>query len=495
MNNSYNAPREIEIDLVDLMWKLLMQWKAVLIVCILMALLVPGVKYVKDSKAYKAQLADKKKAEEQTSKPANERIESALKLLPADARDDVLFLIQQQEMIDTQKDYLNNSIWINTDPASQRHLSIKYLLKSGSGTDMRTLADAYSTVLHTSETLEELCDVIDPDSRLEYIDELVDTKNEDIESGKAESAIYTVTVTLPEDTDAEIVTGIIDAALSGHTSQLNDSVGDHSLTKVGADDRNVYNKDVVERRANTTYTINNLNSSIDNAKSKLSPEQQTAFESIVAIKQAAGKADAAADTDDSASDDELQPPGFSKKYSVLGLLLGVFLYAGIYVVMLILKKVVTSASTAQNYTGTRLLGEIYSMKKHKGISALFTSNMVAKWRYKEKLDADKQIDTLASTVDAVCSHHSTDKLTLLLSGIGKDFDSQIKQIVSRCSSAGKKSIDVLNADEMDEKALTSVKNAVYVVSNDSKVDKLGDLISLVRDYDVTPLGTVFLEAL
>ena len=495
MNNSYSAPRVIEIDLKDLMWKLLMQWKAILLVCIVMALLVPGLKYAKDSNAYKAELADKKKAEEEASKPAEERIDAALKLLPADQRADVLFVVQQQDMVNVQKDYLNNSILLNTDPASQRQLSFKFVLKSETGTDMRTLADAYSTCLSRTSSLESLREIIAPDTSLEYIDELIDTKNEDILAGDAKSAVYTVTITLTDDVDADSIIKLIDSEISDFHDEINTNVGDHSILRANVEDHAVFNKDIIERRTNLTNSINNLNNSIDTAKGKLSAEQQAAYESIIAIKQSSDTIQKAASESNGSSTDR-QKPGFSKKYAVLGFLLGAFLYAGIYVVMLILKKVVASASTAQSYTGTRLLGEVYRKADHKGFRWLLASDMVAKWRYKDKLDADKQISALAATVDAVCTHHSTDKLTLLLTGVDDGFSDVIDRIVKACSSEGnKKSIDLINADNMNEKSLGSVKNAVYVLCSKSKVDSLGSLMSLVRDYDVTLLGTVYLEKL
>jgi predicted phage terminase large subunit-like protein len=59
---------------------------------------------------YKAELESRKSAEEQTSMPVEERIAEVLEVLPADQREDVMFIVQQQEMIDVQKEYMNNPI-------------------------------------------------------------------------------------------------------------------------------------------------------------------------------------------------------------------------------------------------------------------------------------------------------------------------------------------------------------------------------------------------
>jgi len=120
----------------------------------------------------------------------------------------------------------------------------------------------------------------------------------------------------------------------------------------------------------------------------------------------------------------------------------------------------------------------------------------ARWRYKDKLDADKQISALAATVNAVCTHHNTNKLTLMLSGVDEGLGDIVDMIVKACNFEDTKiSIDLVNADIIDEKAFGSVKNIIYMLCSKSKVDNLVNLISLVTAYDVSPLGTVYLEEL
>ena len=494
MNNSYNAPRAIEIDLKDLMWKLLMQWKAILLVCIAMALLVTGAKHVNDTKAYKAALAERKTAEEQASRPAEERIADVLDVLPETDRQAVMLYVQMQESADRQQDYLDNSILMNENPASQRTLTIRYLLKSDSGTSMKTLVESYDAGLRNDELMGKLREAIDPDADPEYIYELVNNNYENAVSDYTDSssAAYSVTIVLPEEADADAVSSLIGPEMERLHHDLDAAVGSHDMQKISTEDAHLFNRYAADRKTGILNNINNINNNLKNAKSSLSPEQQAAAESIIAIKRSSEEMNDRAKADQ----EELKAPGYSKKYALIGFLFGAFLYVGIYVVMLILKKVVTSANTAQRYTNARLLGEFYKIGKHQGILRLFTSDMVAKLRYKEKLDGNMQINAMADTVAAVCSHHDTDKLTLLLSGVDDRLNDVIDHIVNKCRSTGRKlDIDVLNADEIVEKYLTSVGNAVYVVCSQTKVDNLGSLMSLVRDYDTAMLGTIYLEEL
>lgn len=495
MNFSYNTDRYLEIDIADFLWKLLMQWKAVLIICMIATLLFPSIKYAKDRIEYKADIAEKAEAEEQSSKSVDEQIEAALSLLPDDQREDVLFVAQQKDMIEEQKKYVNNSIWLNSDPTSQRQLAVEFVLSSKSGTDMRTLADAYSNRFHRNDALKNLREIISQKTSLEYIDELIDTRNTNILAGDAESAIYTITVVLLDDTDADKVLELIDSEANSFHDEINSKVGEHSILRADIEDRVVFNQDTINRRRDLLTTINNLNSGLDVIKNKLSPEQQTAYEAIVAAKHSDNS-----DEEDLAEDGDLssdpQPPAFRWKFGLLGFVLGGILYAGIYFAFLTISKVLASSSIAQSYTNTRILGEIYKLTDHTGILKLFTSDKVARLRYKEKLNEDKQIESLVATLESVCFHHNTDRLTLFLSGISNEFDNQIEHLISKCKNAGNiKSLDLVNADEMDEKMLNSVKNAIYVLSNKTKVDKLDKLICLAHEYDVKPLGMVYMEAL
>lgn len=513
MNTNYNPAAEVEIDLIDLMWKLLMQWKAILIVCIITALLVPGAKYIKDRKAYSAALEEQKQAEEESSRPAAERIEEALEPLSETDRSVIRILLQQEEMAALQEDYLNNSISLNTDPTSQRSLTIKYLLSTDSGTSMQTLADSYATCIRRNSFKNQLREIIAPESKTEYINELISTYTSAIPDSYADSTIFTVSIVIPEDTDADKVSALVDSTIESLQGELEQKIGYHTIEKANTEDCHSYNKDLVDRRTNIINTINSLNASVKNTKAAFTEEQAAAFEVIEAIQKAekedeenaaekaAAEAKSSSKSADSADaegaeDGELVAPRFSKKYALLGLFLGAFLYAGLYVVVLILRRSVASASAASGVTGTRLLGEIYTEADRTGLAKLLMSERVKKWRYGSKLDRDVQVNRIAASIDAICAHHQADRLTLLMSGIDKDLTDTVDRLAVRCRNFGAdKHVRVLSADAMEEKEYSVVKNAVYVISDRSKLDDIARLTGLCKDYEVTPFGSVYMEEL
>ena len=490
MNSIYNSSQEYEIDLIEFFWKLLMQWKAVLIVCIAMAVLVPGVKYLKDSKAYDASLAEKAKAEEDASLPVEERISKILETLPEDEASTVQYILEMQDQIALQKYYLSNSILLNSDPTSLRVLSIKYYLQKENVPDIQTLIDAYGTCLHRMKVISDLREIISPGVPSEFIYELVSTSGGSVADDTVSSTLFTVSIILPKDIEAEGVINTVDSYISSTKEELSSTLGKHSIKKVNVEDYRNYSVTASDRRTNISYAINNLNNNINNIKNTLTDEQKAALNTINAIQDA----ETAAEEGSSVSADNVASPSLNKKYAVIGFILGAFLYACIYLILIVFKKTVYSASSAQSYAKARLLGELYSLGSHSGIEKLFFSKNVAKKRYKEKLDIETKSEEAADTIGAVCSHHGIDRLTLLASGISKESKDALETMAKKCDGNGRNiKIDVVDADKITEKKLSDIGNAVFALSNQTKASNVYNLTGLCAGYDIAPLGVLYME--
>jgi V/A-type H+-transporting ATPase subunit E len=75
MNPTGNAKMMTAVNIRDMIWDLLSQWKAVLIVAVITAILATGAKYIQDNNQYKAELEKKAQAEKMVAdaKAENER--------------------------------------------------------------------------------------------------------------------------------------------------------------------------------------------------------------------------------------------------------------------------------------------------------------------------------------------------------------------------------------------------------------------------------------
>jgi len=492
MNNAYygyNEDREVEIDLIDLIWKLLMQWKAMLIVCLLMALIVSGIKLIKDKDDYNAALERYKQLEGTASLTTEERIDAALSGLSADESAELEYLLTQQELMSQQREVLNNSI-LFSNPSNQRQLITRYLINSESA-DIQTVADAYATYLHSNDTVGKLKEVIEPNIADDYIAELISTSS-DKDTAVDESAtsmIYTVSIILPEKADAEAVSATLSSIMSDTGRAVTSIAGDHSLRALDTTDTHVYAEALATAKRNAAKNIADLKTSISNTENALTDEQTAVYETLKTI-QTTGVATEDADSDTATP----EAPTFSRKFALAGFFIGAVLYAGLYMILLVINRNIASASTAESYTCTRLLGEVYCLKERSGLAKLFESKTVAQWRYKDKLDSAAMTESMAATIDSVCGHRNINNVTLLCSGIGDDFADILSRIKEKCKSNGRDIyVSVINADTMEESVLSSLDNAIYALSSVTKTARLDDLMRLCNDYGVEALGSVYME--
>jgi len=231
-------------------------------------------------------------------------------------------------------------------------------------------------------------------------------------------------------------------------------------------------------------------------QSSLSDEQKSAIESIIEIKSetASGEKGAeaeSADTSKSMNGEELPKPGLSKKYALLGFVLGMMVYALVYLLLIITRGRVNYAGDSELYTQARLLGEVYEKADYKGLGTLLHSGIVDKYRYGNKMDSDVQQAKIFDALSAVCKHADVSGATVynMANSVGT---STIDSIIEKAKKQGVKLTQTKVAGDIDEKSLPSVENALFVLSPEAKVSDLVDLVELCRTYDINMLGTVFI---
>lgn len=493
MNNNNIGRIETVINIKEILWDLLEQWKAVFITALLVAALVAGAKYAKDIKDYDAEQA-KKAAEKQNAASTEEQIEKVLGSLSESERSTVMTIVNQNEWIDEQKEYINNSILMNTDPANQRTLVVDYYITTAEDTDAirSSLIYGYGALLRNKEVVKRIGETIDPNAEDCYIEELITVENSgDKESAQKSDAVMEVRVVLPDNADREKVKEAITAELQSFSSVLSGKISPHNLTLLDVSEICLYNRDAAGKRTDILYSINNLQNNTKNMQSSLSDGQKAAIETITAIKAAEKTA-----SDKGAGEESSEPkdnkPGISKKYALAGFILGIMIYAFIYLIRIIRRGSINSASEVEYYTQSKLLGEAYHQTGHKGIDALLHSRLVDRYRYRDKLDEGAQIQKASSKLDTLCKHAGVNDVAVLCMPELSDVKKRIIEAIKT------KGLDVRVAEitkQTDEEYLLSLKDAVIIADDDSKAAELVSLAAQLTDYDVNLLGGIYCKCI
>ena len=496
MNNQIYQKEIVEIDLKELIWDIVSQWKAVVLASLLMALLFCGAKYVKDNSNYRAVLEQQKETEAQKNLYNNlskeEQIANIIKTLSVEDAEDVWLVVQEKEWLEKQKEYLTDSLLMGVDPTDQHVLSLVYLLNCENIDNLPVLLQSYESILDSEETAETVKAVINSNADSRYVEELLQYEGSLTSSDKngAKAASFTVKIVIPDDMDVEEVADALTNALKEQGQRLKAECP-HSIFLVHYNTIRTYNSNVIREHKSLIDSINGIKASIKSAESNMSVKQKEAVEAISAI---------ITDTDIFA-EQEIQPesetlvsPGISMKYAFLGFIMGIFLYVFCYVVIVILRGAVSDSSGVERYTKGRLLGEVYYTVKRTGLSKLLHSDFVDKLRYKGLIDFNTQVNKTEESVEAVCMHTKANEVSFI-GLIDTDSIEHVKDaMLSIIGSIGDKGIksSVLDAvGEFGENNFLDINNAVLVVGDNTKISNLGKVAALCRDYDINLLGSIY----
>lgn len=487
---------EPEVNLIDIIWGLLSQWKAVVVVSVIMALLLTGFKFHKDNNAYKASLKKQEEIASMTELPPEEQISSVLDSLSEEDRLGVEYVINQKEWVAKEQRYLRDSILLNSNPTDQRTLVLNYHIKSAEESDT-ALTYGYVGFANSEDLIAALQQIISPESESNIIAELISVKNNYSDGiTRGDDSVLEIKIVLPEDVDAHAVEKAVTDEIEKYSDTISKGIGEHEINLISASEARLYNQYAVDRRTNLNTSTYNMNYNLGNLESALSEQQRVAMNSILEIRRQANKAENAVQEVEEKDTAEISKPGISKKYAVLGFLMGIILYAIGFILYSALKGNITSAAQTEHYSDSRLLGEVYYKGARKGLQGLLHSRVIDGIRSNGKKDTSTQISKITSAIDAVCRRNKAGMITVMcLPGLSDEDHAVVSDLESAVKGKG---IDVETVDvdfaTIEEKLLCT-DYVACVTGENVKAADLINLTSLMKAYDTKNIGNIFIQCI
>lgn len=510
-NNNYYIPQETEIDLIELMWRMLAQWKAILVSALIMALLVPSAVYLRDTRAYEAA---RSVAEEEASNPVDPQkaIEALLVALKPEDRTAVEQALRNDEIIGAKMEYLDNSLLMNLDTDKAATAVVGYFIdgETAEDSDLKyALFKGYLAAFGDSIALSEIMEAMDINTEPEYIKELV-WADGTLESET--SNVFQINILCPDGAMVKNVAKASDNIMERTCESLSKTIGKHTVKRIFTQSSPKTLEAVSTTAGNAYGALYNLQSQQRAHIGTFNEDQKAAYEAVVKIRRTALSADEVTDIDVSSDasnsngsiedneNGEPIKPGFRKIFVALGFVLGMILYVMLYVTWLVLSHRIDNAGAAQSYTGARLLGEYYLHAKKDGLSKLLHSKTVTKHRYAKKMDLSAQADRIAEAISASCANKGVKEIALLQlfedtnAGSSVGANTLITEVSKRLAAADIELIpDTIPVfPTPDEKELSDKKNAVFFVTDSTKTTILDNTLSLCKDYEIGKIGSVFI---
>ena len=478
----------IEIDLKELFWSLLAQWKALLLAAIIMAVLIAGVQYKKDIRAYDEAVKNFKAAEEQKKLSKTERFSLVLENIPAGEQALVKYVVNEKLWISQQKDYLEKSILMKTDANNQRLLTISYDIKADDPGNVPIIMQCLDLQLSNPEIIESLREIISPETDNKYIEELFYNAESEVEDSYSadNDSVLLVNIILPEETEADAVASVIKEAIEKKSSAIKGEYP-HVLLPAGSGTTHFHNIALAEEHRDAINNINDIEEALKNTEAGMTEEQKEAVDKIISVLTESG---------DEAISEESEPskPGINKKYALMGFVLGICIYVFIYILWLITRRKLHSARTAEDIFDARTLGEIYLKPESRKRNGLLRSEAVIKHQYGEKLDVEKQIYKAVESIDAVSEYLGVREITIINSmdtAKENDIYNTIKTIEDDLRSKNIETRHFDLSDIAEEKNLHSAKIIIPAVGKLSGLADLEKIKRLCSEYDIKIPGSIF----
>lgn len=490
MNCSTNERPEIIISIKQLIWDLLSQWKAVIIIALLMSMLAAGLKYYSSLQSYSRSLDDQKKEYELAAVSPQEQADILLGAVPEKDRELIEYVVEQKEWIDTEKRYINESLLINENPTNQRTLIADYYLKSenSQGTIAATLGCEYKSFLQSGELVDALKNVLAPDADEKYIAELILCTDKAIFADDGD-LVLECRIVLPEKVNADAVEKTLTNALKKHSAEICGIIEPHTISLINAEEVMLYNSEAVSTRNSIIASIYNLeNTYIKNTENSMTAEQKTLADKLLSVREASSNKTELGEL----PHETIERPGIEWKYAFVGFVLGIMMYALIYAVYVVVRGKISSAEDVEYYTGSRLFGDIYRLSKVKGLSFLTKSKFINRLRYNKKLDSNRQIEKTVDAIDAVCRYGDISKLTVIQTGDTSPEDKLSQSIIQKIRNKGLELTIKDFDDSTAETDILDIGNVVLMLNNDTKVSDILMLKTRLNEYGRQLLGSIYI---
>ena len=449
----------LELNLADICWKLLMQWRPIIVFSILVALAVSGIKYYKDTATYKTavQATTEQKTEKTSySEKDIKKLQDKLSDTELNAVENAVF---NQRKILTDQKYLDSSILMQIDSQNKHVVCIDYYISGAKPKFSELLCRSFSSRFYDRDILKKLSQTmnedINPSDLQKVMGELIDvdytgtTQSVSTAAGEGYQVstevypVITVSVVLPSDTDSAAVVKAVNVSMKSISKDLNKTVGKHQLNVLESYDKYTVDNDLKDTQNRVKDEILTSQSNNATAIESFTDDQKSLYNAeILNLKDemgidatetknssAKGSTSASSESDTtsakesgsdtnsksdtasgdksgstSASDDSLtslsaEKPSFSKKYCAVGFIGGLFIYIVCYILIIALRHRVNSGDDLADVTNLRKFGE-YHKYTYTGFARFIWSKRIYNYYYRRYLSLEETSKYAADGIKA-----------------------------------------------------------------------------------------------
>lgn len=527
-----NFKNNVQINFIDIFWRMLIQWRIVICFSIIFGLMVSTAKYEKDLVNYRNALKVNTKQDDSEKELSDSELEQLKKSLTATEFNDVETAVFNQQKIMTDQKYLDSSILMQVDSQNKHVVYLDYYISGAKPKYSELLCRSYSSKFYNKDVLNGISKALNQDVSpvdvQKVMGELISvyytgtTQSESTVAGtgyQLSTEVYpvlTVSITLPADTDSGKVVDAVNSSMKTISKTLNKSIAKHKLNFLESYDKYTVDNDLKDKQNNVKNEILTSQSANDTAIDAFNDDQKKLYNAeVTTLKEKMGINDAN-DAEVSDSDKEsmvasgdvtgksynsevIAKPSFSKKYFAVGFLGGIFIYFICYVIIVMLRHRVVFGGDIAVITDLRKFGEYHKYDKT-GFARFIYSRTIYNIYYKKYLQLAEVADYAADGINAASALTSEPAKSITLISLADISDSSkgfaetvVKKLTESGLTASQKDISIHKL-LTDAATLKSLDRVVLVLTQDStKYADLDAFFNMAEEYHIPVMGYVYAD--
>ncbi len=492
---------EQELDLIDLFMRLLEQWKGILVVGIVFAILLSAVMSVRKSNVETA--AEEAVTEDTATEDMYQQACTALSqyadyMLAKDAYDRSIF---------TKNDFSNCNI---VTCIYQIHPDTEQV-------DTYALASIYSSITKDADFTDTMTkeankywDDVDENSLYEILGV---SATQDTKIDTPSGGIITVTFRLPKDADLTKWQSCVTDAINAYHRKMGNLAGAHSIKPILSNSKAENNANLVKQQNEKYTALITAKAAYDKTFAALGKDDQATVEEIIKeggnsynIEDYIGSLNQKLQDIKDAKASEAKPAetvqpvekpsssGFSIKYFVLGLIVGAFLYACAYLAYFILIRLVRNEKDLSTVTNTRNFGGVYEYPYDGKLATFLHDKKVYAFRTRKGKNISRICDDIISKLE----FEGCNDITLVSVGKPENRaqalnDEQIKYLEDHNITVRTFNMES-DFDEIADSVYAKLDNVlIEMLGNKTKWKDLAGLYLKLKEYNIAIIGSQYLE--
>ena len=461
------------INVKQVIWKIFLGWKWLLIGAVVCALLLGGLKYVSDSKVQET--------------PQN--IESELTIDQIKKLDNIFMLYDRLNYYET---YCKESMLLDIDLNQYDLLEIQYYVDSKYSMNLDeeitkdytpALVSAYGAYVLNSDYVSAVIELIEIEASVDSVRELIQVSTD------KDGATFKLAISMPSGCDASKLEAAVDEVLLAKQEEFL-AIGQHSIRKINSSVNRVYS-DVLEKKI---YELKNnmvlVRNAIEAEKAVLSNEQKMYLYENIQYEEYRNEF-----AGFGATVVVNQPEAtINKKIVVVGFLLGAFIVCAIYLMKEVFSNKLQSVDDISNLYKIDNIGfvrELDAAKEKFIIDRLLLS--LKNKKYKNYTNKDI-VEYVVSKLQIACKIKEINEIAFVTTDVYK-----LDVLETICDELRKKGIvctvvkDILQ-DAQGLKKAKEINNVVIVCEiNKSYYPVIDENIISLKQCNMNIMGNIVIE--